>query len=354
MLQDALELIVLALLGEHGVDENKNLEKKSFDELLGELKSSGTPMPKLGTIKALNKQRVITKHYGQLAEPATVRNYFDAASQMIDAALKHTVDKSLDEVFLTDLLKECEAKELLVQAIALRDCGSFLECLINIRKAFHVEYEHDFAIHRFSDLDEPPESAFALIRLGGYKAPHYKRTKAWITGNVGKPVDYVQVDYREIRNDAVEWGVSTSAVENIMRLTPAVFRAENDSQWRIDYDLTYPANEANISNCNYCLDTLITFLMKKHEHENAKRWPSRTRPHTPPTVYVGHAFYSAARTNSVVMHYVQEGYLYTMNRSVSGFADGEEYFHLTGNEPPDDKNPHGKNFVHGYLLKVEP
>ena len=25
MLQDALELIVLALLGEHGVDENKNL-----------------------------------------------------------------------------------------------------------------------------------------------------------------------------------------------------------------------------------------------------------------------------------------------------------------------------------------
>ena len=156
-------------------------------------------MPKLGTIKALNKQWVITKHYGQLAEPATVRNYFDAASQMIDAALKHTVGKSLDEVFLTDLLKECEAKELLVQAIALRDCGSFLECLINIRKAFYVEYEHDFAIHRFSDLDEPPESALALIGLlGGHKAPHYKRTKAWITGNVGKPVDYVQVDYREI------------------------------------------------------------------------------------------------------------------------------------------------------------
>ena len=189
---------------------------------------------------------------------------------------------------------------------------------------------------------------YNLNSVSGFSRPHQ------ITGNVGKPVDYVQVDYREIRNDAVEWGVSTSAVENIMRLTPAVFRAENDSQWRIDYDLTYPANEANISNCNYCLDTLITFLMKKHEHENAKRWPSRTRPHTPPTVYVGHAVYSAARTNSVVMHYVQEGYLYTMNRSVSGFADGEEYFHLTGNEPPDDKNPHGKNFVHGYLLKVEP
>lgn len=61
LLQDTLELIILALLYELGIDEQKNLESKSFDELIGELKKAEVPVPKSGTIKALNKQRVITK-----------------------------------------------------------------------------------------------------------------------------------------------------------------------------------------------------------------------------------------------------------------------------------------------------
>ncbi len=38
LLQDTIELILLALLTELGVDEQKNLDSKNFDELLGELK----------------------------------------------------------------------------------------------------------------------------------------------------------------------------------------------------------------------------------------------------------------------------------------------------------------------------
>src|SRR3989442_13071781 len=63
VLQDALELAFYALLIERGVDETKNLESKSFDELVGELKKEGVSVPKSGTLKALNKQRVLTKHY---------------------------------------------------------------------------------------------------------------------------------------------------------------------------------------------------------------------------------------------------------------------------------------------------
>lgn len=353
MLQDAVELIILALLGEHGVDENKNLEKKSFDELLGELKSTGTPLPKLGTIKALNKQRVITKHYGQLAEPVTVKNYLEAANQMIDAALKHTIKKPLDEVLLTDLLPVCEAKVFLMQAIEHREKGEFLDSLIEIRKAFYVEYEFNYAIHDWTDTDVGAEELWKLLGRGGGKAPHYTRNKAWIAEKVTSPVDYVQIDYERMRSDVVEWGVSTSVVDNIRRLTPSVFRAGKDSAWRVNYDLTLPANEANLSNCNYCLDTVISILLKKKEHENARRWPRNTQPHTPYPAYVGNSVFSSARTDSKVVHVIQEDYLYTMQRLVSGFNDGEEYFYLWAYETPDEENPSGKNHVWGYLLKVD-
>lgn len=353
MLQDALELTVLGLLGEQGVDEAKNLERKSFDELLGELKSTGTPLPKLGTIKALNKQRVITKHYGQLAEPTTVRHYRDAAMQMIETALRHSIGKALDEVLLTDLLPECEAKHLLVQAIELRDKEEYLECLIAVRKAFYVEYEHDYAIHDWADIDQAENGFWAFLGRGGRKAPFYTRNKEWIVGHVAKPVDYVQIDYDHLRNDALEWGISTTAVDNLRRLTPNVFRADNESHWCVDYDLALPPNEANASNCNYCLDAVISILLKKKDHERARRWPRKTQPHTAPTVYIGNPVFSSARTDAPVVHTVQEGYLYTMHRQVSGFAEGEEFYYILAQEEPDEENPHGKNAVWGYLKKVD-
>jgi len=63
--------------------------------------------------------------------------------------------------------------------------------------------------------------------------------------------------------------------------------------------------------------------------------------------------FSEARTDSPVVHTIEEEYLYTMHSVVSGFNDGEEYFYIGGHEPPDDENKYGKNPIRGYLLKVE-
>ncbi|MGL6410577.1 hypothetical protein ACSZMR_11165 [Aeromonas veronii] len=82
LLQDFIELVILAILNELDTHETKNIESKSFDELLGELKKHKIPLIKSGTIKALNKQRVIAKHYGQLTEPASVINYFFNSSHL--------------------------------------------------------------------------------------------------------------------------------------------------------------------------------------------------------------------------------------------------------------------------------
>lgn len=142
LLQDFVELVVLAALDELDVDEQKALESKSFDELLGELKKQKVPIIKSGTIKALNKQRVISKHYGQLAEPASVVNYFNVAIAFVDALLKHVVGSNLSEIFLTDILKDGEAKDLIKESISLSEQKNYLDALIGLRKAFFTSYEY--------------------------------------------------------------------------------------------------------------------------------------------------------------------------------------------------------------------
>jgi len=49
VLQDALEIVFYALLIERGVDEKKNIDRISFDELIGELRREGIGVSKSGT-----------------------------------------------------------------------------------------------------------------------------------------------------------------------------------------------------------------------------------------------------------------------------------------------------------------
>jgi hypothetical protein len=353
LLQDSLELVVLSLLCELGVDEKVNLERKSFDELVAELRKTGTPVPKTGTIKAMNKQRVITKHYGQLAQPDTVINYYHATKMMIDSSVKHVLGMPIDEIMLTELLEDGEAKEFLECAIKFKDEGSYLECLIETRKAIYVEYEYEYAIHGWVDAPPGEPMGLSFFGRGGLKAPYHTRSKEWIEEHVKTPVDYVQVNHEQIRNDALEWGVNTSTFDNLRRLTPQVFRKNNTSNWCVDYELNFPANEANEANCNYCLDTTINLLLKKKEHVQLRRWPKRDKSSEIPPIYIDHSVYKLARTDSEVVHLVKEGYEYRINKYVSGFSDGEDFLYVTGNLPADDENKYGSDFISGYLLKTE-
>ena len=188
---------------------------------------------------------------------------------------------------------------------------------------------------------------------GGINAPYWTRNKQWISENVKQPTDYIQIDHERMRLDAMEWGISTTALENLRRLTPSVFREDPDSEWCIKYDLAFPPNEATINNCNDCLDLAITIFLKKSEHERLRRWPRRKEPFEAPEIYIGHQVYKSADTKSEVVHIVQEGYYYTMHSITSGFEPNELLYFVTGYQPPDEENQYGKNRIFGYLLKVE-
>lgn len=346
LLQDFVELVVLAALDELDKDE----ESKSFDELLGELKKLKAPIIKSGTIKALNKQRVISKHYGQLSEPASVINYFNTAIAFADTLLEHVVGSKLQDIFLTDILNDGIAKELIKNSISLAEQGDFLSSLLDLRKAFYVSYEYQYCIYDYRQHDQYQPHSFGLLGFGtpnGMKAYHWTKNKAWIESNVRKPLDYIQINHEQLKTDCMEWGVSTADTENFRRLTPDIIETEKGS-WHYDYEASFSANELNIENFNYCMDALLDFLLKKQQFDARKKWPKRVNSIVAPPIYIGKPIFNSPFQGAHIINHVKEGYFYTVERVVSGFIPNEKflYVHLYPQTPSlafDDN-------IWGYLL----
>jgi hypothetical protein len=275
LLQDALEAVFYALLIELGIDETKNLERKSFDELVGELKSANVSIPKSGTLKALNKQRAFTKHYAQVAEPTTVRTYLAAAREAIEATTRTVIGRSLHDLFIADILADGESKSYLKAAEKAISEQRFLDGLIEIRKAIFVEFEEDYNIYAWRKHDGKTQIGLLEYGWGGWSAPSWKRNKEWIEENVRVPTDYIQIDYQNWRLQAMELGIHTVELQNLRRLTPGVFRSTHKADWSVTYDANFPSNNATDQNARYCLDRAVSIVLKKQEHAGARREPAK-------------------------------------------------------------------------------
>ena len=347
ILQDALEMVFYALLIELGVDEGKNIENKSFDELIGELKKAGIVVPKSGTLKALNKQRVLTKHYAQLAEPATVRGYFDAARDALGSIVASVTGKPLSEIYMADLIEPGETQGLLKEAETLVESGQHLEALTAIRKAIFIEFEVDYSIYGCRDY-EVGSSGLGL-GLGGWKSPYWTRNKEWITENVRDPLDYIQIDHDQWRLDAAEWGVSTAELQNIRNLTPAVFRGDGRSDWSVKYDAAHLSGEISPEAVKYCLDRSIAVILKKREHWRAGKYSRTHRRVDLPEGYLGASLHASASLESRVVHIVSNEFQYKVIEVVSGFDSSQQFFRLFGASVETDERGTPVDFIAGYL-----
>jgi flagellar biosynthesis regulator FlbT len=330
ILQDALETVFFAGLIERGVDEEKALDSKRFEDLIAELKAVDIRVPKSGTLKALNKQRVLTKHYAQVAEPVTVRSYFDAALIAIDSTVRAAIGVGIRELFMADLLQDGRTKEHLKKAEKAIGDRDYLEALIETRKAIFIEFEDAYNVYAWRDHD-PSQNRYALglaMLSGGWNAPYWAKNKKWIEEHVKVPTDYIQVDYDNFRLQAMEYGIHTAEFENVRRLTPAVFRKGYNEGWSVTYAAEFPANNANEKNAKYCLDRAVAFILKKQEHSGARRVPSKDRPFEPPTVYIGRVMFEKPSTESNAVHTIDEGYEYTIKRIVGGFDPTETFYEL--------------------------
>jgi hypothetical protein len=352
ILQDALELAFYGLLIELDVDEHTNLESKSFDELVAELKKADVSVPKSGTLKALNKQRILTKHYAQLAEPATVRGYFDAASTSLSTVVASVTGKALSDIYMSDLLEAGETRSFLKLSESLVASGKFFDALVAIRKAIFLEFEVEYSVYAWRDYDDQ-EAPIGLGHLGrgGWKAPYWTRNKEWILKNVRDPLDYVQLDYDRWRIDAMEWGINTAELQNIRNLTPSVFRPENGAEWSIKYHTTLVATSAAPANAKYCLDRAIAVVLKKQEYGRVSRYPSRSDG-LPilPSGYVGDKVHLSASLEAPVVHIISNDYEYNAFEVVSGLDQTQTFIRILGASRVTNEKGQPTKYTSGYVL----
>lgn len=330
ILQDAVELILYACLIEKGVDEQRSFEKVSFDELIGEIKKLGLKVIKSGTLKAMNKQRVIVKHYGQLAEPTTVRHYFSMSQSVVDDILKEVFGRTLNELFLYDILKNDEIKEHLRNSEEAIASQKYFDALVEVRKAVFLDIEQDYSIVGWKDIPHDAMSQGLMsFSYGGWKAPYLFKNKEWIDENVRDPFDYIQIDHERMRLDLLEWGVSTQDFWNLTKLTPSVFRETNGSIWLVKDDLQHIINAATEENARYCLDRAYSLILRKQEHSALNRQLEysgldkisiRLKSDQP--------LFEKASTTSKIVGELKKNKIYNVQAFVPGLSEPDRFAHI--------------------------
>lgn len=345
ILQDALELVIYSCLVDLGADQQKSIENLTFDQLIGELNRLGKPIQKSGTLKALNKQRVIIKHYGQVADPATVRNYYEAARLSIDALLKGVIGKDLQEILLAETIKNTTIRDHIAKACTAIESKEYFNALVEIRKAIYIEIEEDYSV--FDWKDHPKGKRLGLLGMmgmGGQKAPWYTKNKEWIGENVHDPFDYIQLDHEKLRIDLLEWGISTQDFWNIWRLTPKVFYDKESESWEVNIDLQH-FRGATEQNAHYCLDRAVSLLVKKQSHLDLSRQLNYGPEHRfLVRMKEDQPLFSKASTKSLTSHTLMKGKVYQAESIVSGLSEENTFIgilHIQKEEP---------KILHGYVL----
>ena len=345
VLQDALELVFLGVLIELGVDEERSLETLSFTEMISELRRRKVAVPKSGTVKAMNKHRVLVKHYGQTVDPDTAGRYFSASRVCVDAVLQHVLGKSLAELFLHELVTNAETKNCLTLAQLALDEARYFEAMVEIRKALFIEIETDYSIYGWRDRPSsaPGRGLLDFVR-GGRNAPYYTRNKEWIAANVREPFHYVQLDHRQVRIDLVEWGASTQDFWNLWRLTPPVFRADKESDWQVKREPRHIAEGAVEANVRYCLDAVITLILKKQDHFDLARHLSGTTVGNFEVTTCSEPtnVYTKATTDSEMAGTVPKGTKMSVFSVVPGLGTDDTFVHVFPSE-------HVQRTVFGYV-----
>ncbi|BEV51946.1 hypothetical protein BconGalA64_44460 [Burkholderia contaminans] len=350
VLQDAVELVFLAVLIEKQLDEKRAIEKLTFDEMISALGQLGMKVPKSGTLKAMNKLRVTAKHYGQVMEPLTVQGHLIAAKVAIDAVLNSAVGKPLREIFLVEVVGNTISRPFLDDAVSALAESDYAKALIATRKAFFLEFENDYCIYPYRNITANSPIPGGLLGLGllgtGRKAPYWTRNADWIRDNVETPFDYVQINYETWRIDAMEWGINTQILNNIRRLTPEAIRLEIKGEWYIRLPAAYAANSSNHENASGCLDLTIEAIRRKHEHIRAARIASEDKPYETPDAYVGQPLFERPARDSKVIRALESDDTYVVREMLSGFNPSELFYRIKCT--PESGEP-----VWGYVERIK-
>ncbi len=216
VLQDALEIVLYSCLLEIRDDDDKSAERLDFDQLIGELRKRGKRIAKSGTLKAMNKQRVLIKHHAQLAEPIAVQQYYRASVLAADSLLVDVIGKPLQHIIIADAISSPELKTHITEATSAIEAHRYPDALIAARKALFRAIESAYDVRPWLGIDPFMNLSYSLE----HKAPYYARDPKWIQENVLQPTDFVVLDNDRVRLEMLEIGIDPEEFWNVRCLPP--------------------------------------------------------------------------------------------------------------------------------------
>jgi hypothetical protein len=275
LMQDAVEAFLLTV-ADH---VNAAIDDKTpFDKYFVQINAAIQPkeLPFKTKLLRLNRIRVSSKHQcilppkGECESLAiTVLDFFEQVST-----------EHLGVNFLTatpiDLLNDGEPKKLLVQAQRDRATGELVDCVLNCRKALYIEIEHDYDISQFR-TDAPKEIGLAAAFGPFSKAPFFAKSDDYVRKNVRNAADFIVFDHATIERELLRDGVDPTMFWNILRLTPAMWRARDSKQWFVRRDLELLTNEALSENVDYVLTSTLEIVLSIHTKRRSVKWRAPRR-----------------------------------------------------------------------------
>lgn len=302
LLQDSVETFLLAV-AEH---VNASIQAKtSFEQYIDLINAQITPqtLPFRTRLLALNKLRINSKHWGIAPAQTEVSGLLVTIREFCDEVASSVLGVTFSSVSLIDLLRDGEVKELLRGAERAHADGDYVNCLINCRKALFVRVESEYDIALFENQSHSPLD----FTLFGIKAPHYARSRDYISKNVHEPTEYIVFSHSDLDMDLMRKGIDAVTFWNVWRLTPAVYRArQTNAPWILKREFYKFEPDGLRERSEYVLEATVTMLLAADRKESAIRY-------TVPRQYCvklkrgGAPIYEKATINSAVKTHVPPG-----------------------------------------------
>jgi hypothetical protein len=267
LLQDSVEAFLLAVSEQvnAGIQARTPFDQY-FDLINGKIKPKELPFR--SRLLALNKLRVNSKHFGLAPAKSETEGMLVTVREFFEEVTKSVLGVTFATVSLIDLLRDEEAKSLLKEAETAFLDDDFETCLVSCRKAIFVRIESSYDIALFGD--DKPANALRMMLLGR-KAPYYARNKEYIDENVKDATDYIVLDHNDLELDLMKSAMDIVSFWNVWRLTPEVYRADQNKGWVVKRDFAKLEQEGIKERAEYVLDTTINLLVSADQRIAATR-----------------------------------------------------------------------------------
>jgi hypothetical protein len=136
LLQDAVEVHLLALAEAVSANIDPNTKFERYFELIEEKLPSGVSLPSKVRLFALNKVRVNSKHYAIQPDLTEAISYLTTVRDFFEETTSALLDRAWASVTLIDLLSAGESQRCLLAAQAAYNEGRHSDCLIDAGRPY--------------------------------------------------------------------------------------------------------------------------------------------------------------------------------------------------------------------------